>query len=153
MQNLIEYDDIKFQNASKEDLKLSDEEDAKKKDSQLKEAFKPLTKWWRKLLSEEGGLEAVKVSSRLRTTPCVIVTSKCARLPVPRLALAPRLSTSCCALGLVARTALCEDCAWLATSVRPHNATKPRVSLQARDWQALPLPGDAACAVQVRLER
>jgi heat shock protein beta len=74
---LLEYEDIKFQNASKEDLKLSDEEKSKKQEKKLRETFKPLTKWWRKLLGDDGNVEAVRVSNRLSTTPCVIVTSKC----------------------------------------------------------------------------
>jgi heat shock protein 90kDa beta len=77
MQNLLEYEDIKFQNASKEDLKLSDEDKGKKQEKKLRETFKPLTKWWRKLLGDDGNLEAVRVSNRLSTTPCIVVASKC----------------------------------------------------------------------------
>ena len=78
LQNLIDYEDIKFQNAAKEDLRLGDEEDAKKLEKKLKKQFKPLTKWWKKQLAGDGELEAVKVSSRLTGTPCIVVTSKCA---------------------------------------------------------------------------
>lgn len=77
MQNLLEYEDAKFQNASKEDLKLSEEEGDKKREKALRKAFKPLTKWWRKALGEDGNLEAVRVSNRLASTPCVVVSSKC----------------------------------------------------------------------------
>jgi heat shock protein 90kDa beta len=76
LQNLLDYEDVKFQNASKEDLKLSDEEDDKKMEKKLRETFKPLTKWWRKLIGDDGNLEAVRVSKRLSSTPCVVVTSK-----------------------------------------------------------------------------
>ena len=83
VQNLIEFDDVKFQNAAKDDLKISDEEADKKLEKKLKETFKPLTKWWRKLVGDEGNLEAVRVSSRLSSTPCVVVTSKCVPLAPP----------------------------------------------------------------------
>ena len=76
MQNLLDYEDVKFQNASKEDLKLSTDAADKRKQKKLREKFQPLTKWWRKLLGEDGNLEAVRVSNRLAGTPCVVVTSK-----------------------------------------------------------------------------
>lgn len=75
MQHLLEYDDKKFQNASKEDLKLSDkDEKEKKRDKELKEEFKDLTKWWKGVLGDK--VSGVKVSNRLLHTPCVVVTSK-----------------------------------------------------------------------------
>lgn len=75
MQHLLEYDDKKFQNASKEDLKLADkDEKEKKRDKELKEEFKDLTKWWKTLLGDK--VTGVKVSNRLTKTPCVVVTSK-----------------------------------------------------------------------------
>jgi heat shock protein 90kDa beta len=77
VQNLLDYEDVKFQNAAKEDLKLDgDEADAKKLEKKLRTQFKPLTKWWKKLIGEDGSLEAVRVSNRLSSTPCVVVTSK-----------------------------------------------------------------------------
>ena len=79
MQNLLDYEDVKFQNAAKEDLKLNEgEEGSKKLEKKLRTQFKPLTRWWKKLAGEEGNLEAVRVSNRLASTPCVVVTSKCA---------------------------------------------------------------------------
>ena len=75
---MLDYEDVKFQNAAKEDLKLGDEEANKKLEKKLRTQFKPLTKWWKKLVGEEGNLEAVRVSNRLSSTPCVVVTSKCA---------------------------------------------------------------------------
>ena len=42
---------------------------------ELKEEFKDLTRWWRKTVGEEE-VSNVKVSNRLSTTPCVVVTSK-----------------------------------------------------------------------------
>ncbi|KAF3796422.1 Endoplasmin-like protein [Nymphaea thermarum] len=71
MQYLMDYEDKKFQNVSKEGLKLGKES----KDKDLKESFKELTKWWKDALSSEG-VDSVKVSNRLDQTPCVVVTSK-----------------------------------------------------------------------------
>ena len=72
MQNLTEYDDKKFQNASKDDLKLKGDKAREKK---VKETFKSLMSWWKEELGSTA-VEAVKVSNRLADTPCVVVTSK-----------------------------------------------------------------------------
>lgn len=74
MQNLTEYEDRKFQNASKEDLKIGSKKD-KGKEKELKETFKDLTRWWKEELTAQE-VENVRVSSRLAETPCVVVTSK-----------------------------------------------------------------------------
>nr|CAB3471442.1 unnamed protein product [Digitaria exilis] len=71
MQYLMDYEDKKFQNVSKEGLKLG--KDSKLKD--LKESFKELTDWWKKALETEN-VDSVKISNRLHNTPCVVVTSK-----------------------------------------------------------------------------
>lgn len=71
MQYLMDYEDKKFQNVSKEGLKLG--KDSKLKD--LKESFKELTNWWKDALSSEN-VDSVKISNRLDNTPCVVVTSK-----------------------------------------------------------------------------
>ncbi|KAI4316946.1 hypothetical protein L6164_024870 [Bauhinia variegata] len=71
MQYLMDYEDKKFQNVSKEGLKLG--KDAK--DKELKESFKDLTKWWKNALSSDN-VDDVKISNRLDNTPCVVVTSK-----------------------------------------------------------------------------
>uniref|UniRef100_A0A0E0LFQ3 Endoplasmin homolog n=1 Tax=Oryza punctata TaxID=4537 RepID=A0A0E0LFQ3_ORYPU len=71
MQYLMDYEDKKFQNVSKEGLKLG--KDSKLKD--LKESFKELTDWWKKALDTES-VDSVKISNRLSDTPCVVVTSK-----------------------------------------------------------------------------
>ncbi|GKV17834.1 hypothetical protein SLEP1_g28292 [Rubroshorea leprosula] len=71
MQYLMDYEDKKFQNVSKEGLKL--EKDSKTKE--LKETFKELTKWWKGALASEN-VDDVKISNRLDNTPCVVVTSK-----------------------------------------------------------------------------
>jgi heat shock protein beta len=76
MQNLTEFDDFKFSNASKEDLKLGDDTDAAKaRLKKVKEEFKDFIKWWKEILPSED-VEAVKISNRLVTTPCSVVTSK-----------------------------------------------------------------------------
>ncbi|KAG6551890.1 hypothetical protein Mapa_006506 [Marchantia paleacea] len=74
MQNLTEFEDKKFQNASKDDLKIGSK-DEKAKLKAIKEDFKDLTKWWKNLLGADK-IEAVKVSNRLADTPGVVVTSK-----------------------------------------------------------------------------
>ncbi|KAH0902140.1 hypothetical protein HID58_041643 [Brassica napus] len=71
MQYLMDYEDKKFQNVSKEGLKVG--KDSKVKE--LKEAFKELTKWWKESLASEN-VDDVKISNRLADTPCVVVTSK-----------------------------------------------------------------------------
>ena len=76
MQNLTEFDDFKFSNASKDDLKFGDDtEAAKARLKKTKEEFKDFTKWWKEILPSEE-VEAVKISNRLVTTPCSVVTSK-----------------------------------------------------------------------------
>lgn len=75
MQQLTEYEDIKFQNASKENLKLSDKDDKEKAlEKRLKEDFKPLIKWWKDQLGKD--VDSVKVSNRLTSSPCIVVTSQ-----------------------------------------------------------------------------
>ena len=71
MQYLMDYEDKKFQNVSKEGLKLGKDS----KDKELKESFKDLTKWWKTALSKDN-VDDVKISNRLDNTPCVVVTSK-----------------------------------------------------------------------------
>ncbi|XP_016497895.1 endoplasmin homolog [Nicotiana tabacum] len=71
MQYLMDYEDNKFQNVSKEGLKLGKDSKAK----ELKESFKELTKWWKGALASDN-VDDVKISNRLADTPCVVVTSK-----------------------------------------------------------------------------
>ena len=75
MQNLTEYDDFKFQNASKEDMKLDSTDAAKAAEKKVKAEFKGLTKWWKALLPS-ADVDTVKVSQRLDSSPCVVVSSK-----------------------------------------------------------------------------
>ncbi|XP_011074690.1 endoplasmin homolog [Sesamum indicum] len=71
MQYLTDYEDKKFQNVSKEGLKIGKDS----KDKALKESFKELTKWWKGALVSEN-VDDVKISNRLSGSPCVVVTSK-----------------------------------------------------------------------------
>ncbi|KAL0366023.1 UNVERIFIED_CONTAM: Endoplasmin [Sesamum radiatum] len=71
MQYLMDYEDKKFQNVSKEGLKIGKDS----KDKKLKESFKELTKWWKGALASEN-VDDVKISNRLSGSPCVVVTSK-----------------------------------------------------------------------------
>ncbi|XP_073315075.1 endoplasmin homolog [Primulina huaijiensis] len=71
MQYLMDYEDKKFQNVSKEGLKIGKDS----KDKELKESFKELTKWWKGALASEN-IDDVKISNRLADSPCVVVTSK-----------------------------------------------------------------------------
>ncbi|KAL6511865.1 heat shock protein 90 [Orobanche gracilis] len=71
MQYLMDYEDRKFQNVSKEGLKIGKDS----KDKELKESFKDLTKWWKGALASDN-VDDVKLSNRLADTPCVVVTSK-----------------------------------------------------------------------------
>ncbi|CAA2958316.1 endoplasmin homolog [Olea europaea subsp. europaea] len=71
MQYLMDFEDKKFQNVSKEGLKIGKDS----KDKELKESFKELNKWWKSALANEN-IDDVKISNRLADTPCVVVTSK-----------------------------------------------------------------------------
>ncbi|XP_047325538.1 endoplasmin homolog [Impatiens glandulifera] len=72
MQYLMDFEDKKFQDVSKEGLKIVKDS----KDKELKESYKELTKWWKGALGSENNVDDVKVSNRLADSPCVVVTSK-----------------------------------------------------------------------------
>ncbi|CAL8462785.1 g2318 [Coccomyxa elongata] len=72
MTHVTEYDDKKFQDASKDDVKLG--KDDKKGLKKLKEEFKDVLAWWKELLGAAVG--QVKVSNRLATSPAIVLTSK-----------------------------------------------------------------------------
>jgi len=88
MQQLPEYEDYKFVNIAKEDIehldkdkegdegesKESKDKKAKEALKALKEAFKPLTSWWKEQLGAK--VANVKLSKRLASTPAVVVASK-----------------------------------------------------------------------------
>merc|ERR1719499_369000 len=46
----------------------------KKREKALKDEFKPLTKWWKDQLG--SAVDSVKVSNRLTSSPCIVVTSQ-----------------------------------------------------------------------------
>ena len=76
IQNLNEYEKKKLKNVSKGELKLWDEDDEteKKKDKKIKEEFKVLIDWWKKLLDKK--VENIDISKRLIDSPCIIVSTE-----------------------------------------------------------------------------
>jgi len=75
VQNLGEYEKKKLKNVAKGDIKFGDEDDLqKKKEKKIKEAFKVLVDWWKKLLGAK--VETIKISKRLSDTACIITTSE-----------------------------------------------------------------------------
>lgn len=78
MQNLTEYEEKKFQNASKEDLKIGTK---KERESQkaLKDSFKDLTAWWKKQLGSD--VEAVKVCGAPMHHPPWTLLDPCEPVP------------------------------------------------------------------------
>ena len=76
VQNLAEYEKKKLKNVAKGELKLWDDDDEteKKKDKKIKEDFKKLIDWWKKLLEKK--VENIEISKRLIETPCIIVSTE-----------------------------------------------------------------------------
>jgi heat shock protein beta len=72
VQSLTEFDGIEMQSVTKEGLKLGDED--KEKEKAQEEEFEPLVKWFKKSFGTK--IEKVKVSHRLTTAPCVLVTGQ-----------------------------------------------------------------------------
>mmetsp|Transcript_14546 Transcript_14546/g.20651 ORF Transcript_14546/g.20651 Transcript_14546/m.20651 type:complete len:684 (+) Transcript_14546:1-2052(+) len=72
VQSLTEYDGIEMQSVTKEGLKLGDED--KEKEKAQEEEFKPLVTWLKNKFEKK--VEKVKVSNRLVTAPCVLVTGQ-----------------------------------------------------------------------------
>ena len=71
--HMPEFEDFKFQNVSKEDLAIAD--DDAKREKRLAEAFKDFGTWWKDLLPVIE-VDSVKVTTRLETSPLIVVTSK-----------------------------------------------------------------------------
>merc|ERR1712173_371433 len=69
---LTEFDGIKLQSVTKDNLKLGDEDEANFKD--LKDEFKPLTEWLKNIYDKD--VEKVVVSNRIHESPCIIVTGQ-----------------------------------------------------------------------------
>jgi len=86
IQRLADYEGKKFVSIQKADLKLEETEDEKKRFKKLEEMYKPLSKWYKDLLSEltdKGALSKsgvkvgeVQLSKRLTTHPCTVVSSQ-----------------------------------------------------------------------------
>ena len=75
VQNLGEYEKKKLKNVAKGDIKIPGEDDSqKKKEKKIKDAFKVLVDWWKKILGAK--VEGIKISKRLTDTPCIIVSSE-----------------------------------------------------------------------------
>ena len=67
---------IYLKNVAKGEFKLWDEDDEteKKKEKKIKEDFKPLVDWWKKLLDKK--IEKIEISKRLIDSPCIIVSTE-----------------------------------------------------------------------------
>merc|ERR1719424_1039697 len=86
IQKLADYEGKKFVSIQKADVKLDASEEDKKRFSKLKDMYKPLTDWWKDMLTEftekgamkEAGVkvEKVDISKRLTESPVVVVTSQ-----------------------------------------------------------------------------
>jgi len=72
VQSLTEFDGIEMQSVTKEGLKLGDED--KEKEKAEEEEFGTLVKWFKKSFGSK--IEKVKISHRLTTAPCVLVTGQ-----------------------------------------------------------------------------
>lgn len=73
--NLNEFEKKKLQNVGKGDFKFpEDSDEERKRHKKIKKMFKPLTSWWKKLISIE--LDEVRISQRLVSDPCVLVSTE-----------------------------------------------------------------------------
>merc|ERR1711879_697492 len=86
IQKLADYEGKKFVSIQKADVKLDETEEEKKRFTKLKDMYKPLTDWWKEMLTdftEKGAMkdagvkvEKVEISKRLTESPVVVVTSQ-----------------------------------------------------------------------------
>jgi HSP90 family molecular chaperone len=54
IQNIPEFEGKKLKNVAKGEIKLDDDdEEAKKRETRVKDSYKPLLNWWRKLLDNK----------------------------------------------------------------------------------------------------
>ncbi len=75
VQHLSEYEKRKVKSIAKDDVNIIDNDEvSKKKLQKLKEMYKPLTEWWKKILGKD--IEKVTVSTKLVDEPCYILTSQ-----------------------------------------------------------------------------
>merc|ERR1712054_176965 len=86
IQKLADYEGKKFVSIQKADVKFDETEEEVKRFNRMKDMYKPLTDWWKELLTEltEKGamkssgvkIDGVSLSKRLVQSPCVVVTSQ-----------------------------------------------------------------------------
>lgn len=86
IQKLADYEGKKFVSVQKADVKLDETEDEIKRFNKMKDLYKPLTDWWKELLTdltEKGAMkttgvkiDGVTLSKRLTSSPVVVVTSQ-----------------------------------------------------------------------------
>jgi heat shock protein beta len=86
IQKLADYEGKKFVSIQKADVKFEETDEERKHFNRLKDYFKPLTDWWKDLLTdltEKGAMkdsgvkiEGVSLSKRLTDSPVVVVTSQ-----------------------------------------------------------------------------
>merc|ERR1712137_1413241 len=86
IQKLADYEGKKFVSIQKADVKFDETEEEKKRFAKVKDMYKPLTDWWKNVLTDltekgsmkEAGVkvEKVDVSKRLTDSPVVVVTSQ-----------------------------------------------------------------------------
>merc|ERR1712146_144759 len=74
MPQLTEFKGFQFMGASKENLKLDDDDSEEKKLKKLQEMHKPLTDWFKETLGSK--VEKAVISNRLLETPAIIVSSQ-----------------------------------------------------------------------------
>jgi heat shock protein 90kDa beta len=75
MGHVNEYEDKKFINVSKDDLKLEETDEEKAKEKRAAAHYKGLASWWKSAIGDTS-ISAVKTSRRLSTAPCVVVSGK-----------------------------------------------------------------------------
>jgi len=86
IQRLADFEGKKFVSVQKGDLKLEESADEKKRFKKLQDMYKPLTKWYKDLLSEltdKGALASagvkvgdVELTKRLVSSPCTVVSNQ-----------------------------------------------------------------------------
>ena len=75
MQHLSEYERKKVKSIAKDDANPFDKgANEKKKQQKLKEMYKPLTDWWKKLIGKD--MESIKISNKLVDDAAYIFTSQ-----------------------------------------------------------------------------
>ncbi|KAG7671739.1 hypothetical protein Ndes2526B_g07363 [Nannochloris sp. 'desiccata'] len=75
MGHVNEYDDKKFINVSKDDLKLEETDEEKAKEKRAAAHYKGLATWWKGAIGDVS-ISSVKTSRRLSSAPCVVVSGK-----------------------------------------------------------------------------